>query len=130
MLSPVTMAAAAAANNHKADAVRPELRQAFQEFVAGTFYRQMLSAMRKTHGEAAYLHGGQAERIFQGQLDQQVAEDMAQRHGAALSGSLFEAFQQQFTGRRLAPAADEMEAPEKLPALARLAAEDYAAFGL
>jgi Rod binding domain-containing protein len=126
----LTLVAANAApsrpSNPQADAVQPELRQAFQEFVAGTFYKQMLGAMRKTHGEAAYMHGGQAERVFQGQLDQQVAEDMAKRQGAALTGSLFAAFQQQFTGRIPGRVTKPTEPVEKLPAPARLAAEDYA----
>jgi flagellar protein FlgJ len=74
----------------------PELREAFQDFVAGTFYQQMLKTLRKTQGQPAYFHGGQAEQIFQSQLDQQVAEDLARDHGAALAEPLFESFAGRF----------------------------------
>ena len=74
----------------------PELRQTFQDFVAGTFYQQMLRTLRKTQGEAAYFHGGQAEQVFQGQLDQQIAEDLAREHGAAFAEPLFNSFAARF----------------------------------
>ncbi len=74
----------------------PELRQTFQDFVAGTFYQQMLQTLRKTQSQAAYFHGGQAEQIFQGQLDQQIAEDLARDHGAAFAEPLFNNFAARF----------------------------------
>lgn len=80
-----------------APAARPseaelQVKEKFQDFVAGTFYKMMLKEMRKMHDKPAYLHGGQAEDIFQGQLDQQVAEDLAHKHGDALVGPLYDAF--------------------------------------
>jgi Rod binding domain-containing protein len=69
-----------------------DVKSTFQDFVAGTFYKQMLSSLHKMHGKPAYLYGGQAEKIFQGQLDQQVAEDLAHSHGSQLSDSLYQAF--------------------------------------
>jgi Rod binding domain-containing protein len=69
-----------------------EVRQAFQDFVAGTFYQQMLKSLRKGHSKPEYFHGGSAEEIFQSQLDQQVAEDLAKQHGAAFADPMFEAF--------------------------------------
>ncbi|HID21432.1 MAG TPA: hypothetical protein EYP14_03420 [Planctomycetaceae bacterium] len=72
----------------------PDIQQAFQDFVAGTFYRQMLQALRKTQNKPAYFHGGLAEDIFQGYFDQTVAEQLARDHGAALAGPLFAAFAQ------------------------------------
>ena len=83
------------------DPEKLKVREAFQDFVAGTFYMQMLKSMRKMHGQAAYFHGGQAEQIFQGQLDQQIAEDLARNQGAAFSDPLFAAFEQRL---RLSPA--------------------------
>ncbi|MBW3542028.1 MAG: rod-binding protein [Planctomycetes bacterium] len=68
------------------------LREVFQGFVAGTFYQQMLKALRQTHGRPAYLHGGRAEEIFQARLDQHVAEDLAANSGRAFSDELFDAF--------------------------------------
>ena len=82
------------------DPERLKVREAFQDFVAGTFYMQMLKSMRKMHGKAAYFHGGQAEQIFQGQLDQQIAEDLARNQGSAFSDPLFAAFEQRL---RLSP---------------------------
>ncbi|HUG89523.1 MAG TPA: rod-binding protein [Planctomycetaceae bacterium] len=79
-----------------ASAASPELHQAFQDFVAGTFFQQMLKALRKTQGQAAYFHGGQAEQIFQGQFDQQIAEDLARDHGAAFAEPLFNSFAARF----------------------------------
>ncbi len=72
-----------------------QVEQAFQDFVAGTFYKQMLDSLHKTHDKAAYFHGGSAEELFQGQLDQQIAEDLARDNGAQFSKKLFEQFQQQ-----------------------------------
>ena len=75
-----------------------QLKEKFQEFVAGTFYAQMLKALHKTHGKPAYFHGGQAEEIFQGQMDQQVATELSKSHGAAFSDPLFATFQNQLKG--------------------------------
>lgn len=69
-------------------------KEAFQDFVAGTFYKQMLKSLRKTHDKAPYFHGGQAEEVFQGQLDQQIAEDLARSEGAPFSDALYRVFQQ------------------------------------
>jgi peptidoglycan hydrolase FlgJ len=77
-------AAAPSANNL-------EVREAFQDFVAGTFYKQLFKSLRSTQQKSAYLHGGPAEDIFQSQMDQQVAEDLARTHGAGFSETLFEA---------------------------------------
>lgn len=72
-----------------------ETRQAFQKFVAGTFYKQMLKSLRQTQGQPAYFHGGQAEEVFRGQMDQEVAEQLAETRGATFSDSLFDAFANQ-----------------------------------
>lgn len=78
-----------------------EVRQAFQEFVGGTFFRQMIKSLRSAQGEPAYFHGGQAERIFQGQFDEHIADDLAEKHGDALAAPLFRAFESQRNGRVL-----------------------------
>jgi len=72
------------------------LRQAFQGFVAGTFYKQMFQSLRKMHGKPAYFHGGSAEEMFQSQMDQQVAEDLAREQGSRFSDALFSVFAQKF----------------------------------
>lgn len=71
-------------------------KQVFQEFVAGTFYQQMLKALRSSEEEVPYIGGGQAEKLFRGQLDMQIASDLAQSHGETLSSSLYESFASRF----------------------------------
>jgi hypothetical protein len=44
------------------------------------------------HGKPAYFDGGQAEKMFQGQLDQQMAENLAHSHGGQFSDGLYQAF--------------------------------------
>ena len=61
-----------------------KLKTNFQDFAAGTFYKEMLKSLRKMHGKPAYLYGGQAEKIFQGQMDQQVAENLAHSQGSQI----------------------------------------------
>ena len=53
-----------------------QLHDTFTQFVGQTFYGQMIKSMRSTVGKAAYFNGGQGEKIFQGQLDQTMAEQM------------------------------------------------------
>lgn len=68
------------------------LREKFQSFVAGTFYRQLLESMRKTVQETKLVHGGRAEEIFRAQLDQNLSERLADSHGSELSGKMYEQF--------------------------------------
>ncbi len=70
----------------------PEVKEAFQDFVGQTFYSQMLSAMRKTVEKPAYFHGGRAEEIFQGQLDQVLSESLSEATADSFSGPLYELF--------------------------------------
>ena len=69
-----------------------KLREAFDNFVGQTFFQQMLSAMRKTVDKPAYFHGGRAEEVFQGQLDQVLSEHMAKAAAAEFTDPLFELF--------------------------------------
>ncbi len=71
---------------------QPDVGQAFQDFVAGTFFKQMLKALRSTVHEPAYMHGGKAEEMFQSQMDQQIAEDLARDHGADFAGPMYTTF--------------------------------------
>ena len=68
------------------------LRQAFDAFVGETFFGQMLSAMRKTVDKPAYFHGGQAEEVFQQQLDQLMVERVAEASATTITGPMFELF--------------------------------------
>jgi Rod binding domain-containing protein len=55
-----------------------KLRETFSQFVGETFYGQMIKSMRSTVGKPAYFHGGRAEEVFQGQLDQQMAQELTE----------------------------------------------------
>lgn len=69
-----------------------ELRAAFDSFVGEAFYGQMLSAMRKTLGKPAYFHGGQAEEIFQGQLDQVLSEKLTAAGAKSFTEPMYKLF--------------------------------------
>jgi Rod binding domain-containing protein len=69
-----------------------EARKAFQSFVGQTFFGEMLKAMRKTQDKPAYFHGGRAEEIFQQQLDQVLAEKLAETSAASFSDPMYELF--------------------------------------
>ncbi len=73
-------------------APRSEVREAFHDFVGQTFFMQLLSEMRKTVDKPAYLHGGQAEEIFQAQMDQVLAERLSDASAETFSGPMFELF--------------------------------------
>jgi len=73
-------------------ASKEKLKSTFQDFTAGTFYKEMLKSLRKMHNKPAYFYGGRAEEIFQGQMDQQVAETMAHSKGSQISDPLFKGF--------------------------------------
>jgi hypothetical protein len=67
-------------------------REAFDRFVGGTFYRQLLGAMQKTVGKPAYFHGGQAEEIFRSQLNEMLADKMAEATAEQFTGPMYELF--------------------------------------
>lgn len=67
-------------------------REAFDSFVGQTFYGQMLKALRSTVDKPAYFHGGRAEEVFQTQLDQMLAENMAKNNAHTFTGAMFEQF--------------------------------------
>lgn len=69
---------------------KDELREKFTQFVGETFYGQMIKSMRATVGQAAYFDGGQAEKAFQGQLDQQLAQYLTEATADRFSGPLFD----------------------------------------
>ena len=77
----------------KPDEADMQVRTKFQDFVGGTFYKQMLKSLRSTQGKAAYMDGGQGEKVFRDQLDQYISESMAKQPGGAqIAGPLFDAY--------------------------------------
>lgn len=85
-------------------------REAFQDFVAGTFYQQILKALRSTQEKPAYFHGGQAEEMFQSQLDQQVAEDLAKTNGGTFADQLYQSFSRQVMEKNVGVAGGQVAA--------------------
>lgn len=75
-----------------------EVKKVFREFAAGTFYREMLGALRKGTGKPAYFHGGYAEDVFRAEMDHHIADDLAARHGESFAGPLYDNFAQQVLG--------------------------------
>lgn len=76
----------------------PVLPEAFDQFVGDTFFRQMLKSLRSTTGKPAYFHGGQAEEIFQSQMDELLITDMVKATRDSFSADLFS---QQFPNHSL-----------------------------
>jgi flagellar protein FlgJ len=77
------------------DAHDPQAREAFRQFVGETVFSQLLSSMRKTVDKPAYLHGGRAEEVFQGQLDQQLSAEIAKTSADRFADPMFELFMMQ-----------------------------------
>ena len=67
-----------------------ELREKFSQFVGEAFYGQMFKAMRSTVGKPAYFNGGHAEEVFQGQLDQTMAEQLTKTTSTKFADPMFE----------------------------------------
>lgn len=68
------------------------LEKAFTDFVGQTLFAQVLSSMRSTQQEPAYFHGGQAEKIFQGQLDQILTEEISNASADKIAKPMYELF--------------------------------------
>jgi len=49
--------------------------------------------MQKTVHKPAYFHGGQAEEMFRAELNQTLADKMAEATADQFSGPMFELFQ-------------------------------------
>jgi peptidoglycan hydrolase FlgJ len=71
------------------------LREAFQNFVGQTFFSQMITSLRSTQEGSKYFNGGQAEKIFQGQLDQLLSEEITKASASQISDPMFRLFQLQ-----------------------------------
>ena len=68
------------------------LEKAFTDFVGQTLFAQVLSSMRSTQQEPAYFHGGQAEKIFQGQLDQILTEELSTASADKFAKPMYDLF--------------------------------------
>jgi Rod binding domain-containing protein len=77
----------ASAEKQRSDA--EEVRDTFRQFVGEAFFGQMLKSMRSTQGKPAYFHGGHAEEVFQGQLDQMMSEKMTEASADQIADPMF-----------------------------------------
>ena len=69
---------------------KPELQQAFTDFVGQTFFGQLLKQMRASVGKPAFVHGGFGEDVFQGQLDQVLVERISDASASTFSDPMFQ----------------------------------------
>ena len=69
-----------------------DVRKAFDSFVGESFFGQLMGAMRKSAGKPAYFHGGRAEEVFQGQLDQMLATKMSEATAGTFSEAMYDLF--------------------------------------
>lgn len=69
-----------------------ELHKAFNDFVGQTLFGRLIASMRATQNEPAYMHGGQAEKIFQNQFDQVLAEEMTKASADTIADPMYELF--------------------------------------
>jgi Rod binding domain-containing protein len=102
----------------------PELQATFRNVVGGLFYGQLLKSLRDTVGKPAYIHGGQAEELFQSQLDQYLVDDLSSRQSGPWLDELFQQFLAQLQPNGSpAPAAQpaQLAQPEQSAATASLA---------
>jgi hypothetical protein len=69
-----------------------ETKKAFTDFVGQTMFGQTLASMRKTVDKPAYFHGGRAEEVFQGQLDQVLSEKLSEASADTFAGPMYDLF--------------------------------------
>jgi len=67
-----------------------EFRETFDKFVGQTLFGSLLKELRKSEQGAAYLNGGQAEKVFKGQLDQVLVERMSDASANTLTGPMYD----------------------------------------
>jgi flagellar protein FlgJ len=78
-------------NNGRAGKSAPndkELEKACHEFES-LFIKYMLQTMRDTIPENSLFDGGQAEKIYTGMLDDQVARTVSQQRGIGLAAIMY-----------------------------------------
>ena len=67
-----------------------EFRETFDKFVGQTLFGSLLKELRKSEQGAAYINGGQAEKVFKGQLDQVLVERMSEASAETLTGPMYD----------------------------------------
>ena len=68
---------------------RAMLRKVVGEVVGTTFIGEMLKLAHNSNLQGKYGHGGRGERVFRGQLDQQLAQMIGGRMHNSLTESVY-----------------------------------------
>lgn len=68
------------------------VKEAFTDFIGQSLFGQMMSAMRETVKQPAYFGGGQAEKIFQQQMDQTLVENITEASADRIAEPMYELF--------------------------------------
>ncbi len=79
-------------SSHGTGETKDALHEAFSDFVGQTFFAELIKSCRSTQQPAAYFNGGRAEKIFQGQMDQIMAEDLSERSADKIADPMYEQF--------------------------------------
>jgi hypothetical protein len=74
----------------KVERTPEDVREHFTQFVGEAFFGQMIKALRSMTDKPAYFHGGRAEEVFQGQLDQKLAEHLTEASASRFAEPMFE----------------------------------------
>lgn len=72
----------------RSDANDQELEKACHQFES-LFVKYMLQTMRRTIPENSLFGGGQAEKIYTGMLDDEVARSVSQQRGIGLAAIMY-----------------------------------------
>lgn len=97
------------------EATRQALRSVAKEFES-VFLLQLVTAMRKTVGDGGLVEKGNAERVFEGMLDEEWSRRLAGRHGpSGLSEILYRQLSRQL-GLDKEAAGGTAEAVSRAPA--------------
>jgi hypothetical protein len=70
----------------------PEVREAFEDFVGQTFFGEMIKSLRSTQEGVAYMSGGRAEKVFQGQFDQMLSEQLSESSADQIAEPMYDLF--------------------------------------
>jgi Rod binding domain-containing protein len=78
-----------AITNEQRVADAEKVQETFRSFVGESFFGQLIKSMRSAQGKPAYFHGGQAEEVFRGQLDQTLAQEMTKASADQIADPMF-----------------------------------------
>lgn len=75
-----------------------ELKDKVAEFVAIAFLNPLMKMARESRGESKYFSGGQGEKVFGAQMDQEIAMQTAKNGGLGLVDVIYKQLTGNLTG--------------------------------